>query len=58
MKKRYLLYHGESDCLWEEHLDEDQYNSIVPGMDGCVDNVTGIEKYELIFLKEKKNGKT
>jgi hypothetical protein len=48
---RYLLYHPESDCLFESFspmADE------ILDSDSCVEDVTGIESYEEKFMQNKQ----
>lgn len=46
--KRWLLWHPESDCLFEEHSDE------FPFGDGLVEDVTGIPEWEEKYEKQKQ----
>lgn len=50
---RYLLYHPESESLFEE-FDTAQVDTILAG--GEVEDVTGIYEYEFQFALEQKHG--
>ena len=51
MTSRMLLYHPESECLFESDNSEDY-----PG-DGLVEDVTDIEVFENRFRREKRMAK-
>lgn len=47
--KRMLLWHAESECLYEAHNEAEQYQALSTGE---VEDVTGIEQYEELFKRQ------